>query len=153
MCNVIRRIPRGVLGAMRTAAGAGCFSRYLCTTLQPMERPMSTGSAPPHRRRRSREHLSPEGYGVATGNSGGRVVPDSEDPMTAMLRYVDVFNKGDSAAMTATCADPMQILDGMSPHVWQGPTAAEDWWRDARAEGERVGVSDYNIVLGRPRHD
>ena len=28
MCNVIRRVPRGVLGAMRTAAGAGCFSRY-----------------------------------------------------------------------------------------------------------------------------
>jgi len=54
-------------------------------------------------------------------------VPDSEDPMTAVLRYVDVFNNGDSAAMTATCADPMQILDGMSPHVWQGPTAAEDW--------------------------
>ena len=46
----------------------------------------------------------------------------------------------------------MQILDGMSPHVWQGPTAAEDWWRDALAEGEHLGVTDYHIGLGEPRH-
>jgi hypothetical protein len=50
----------------------------------------------------------------------------SDDPMSSVLQYVEAFNNGDSAAMAATCADPMQILDGMSPHVWQGPTAA-DW--------------------------
>ena len=40
-------------------------------------------------------------------------MPDSDDPMTAVVQYVDAFNNGDSAGMTATCADPMQILDGM----------------------------------------
>ena len=50
--------------------------------------------------------------------------------MAAVLEYVDAFNNGDPTAMAAACANPMQILDGMSPHVWQGPTAAEDWWRD-----------------------
>ena len=54
--------------------------------------------------------------------------------------------------MAAACADPMQILDGMSPHVWQGPTAAEDWWRDVLAEGERLGASGYRIALGEPQH-
>ena len=61
---------------------------------------------------------------------------DSDDPMVAVLHYVDAFNNGDAKAMAATCADPMQILDGMSPHVWQGPTASEDWWADVLAEGD-----------------
>jgi ketosteroid isomerase-like protein len=79
-------------------------------------------------------------------------VSDSTDPMVAVHQYVDAFNKGDKNAMAAACADPMQILDGMSPHVWQGPTAAEDWYADALAEGERLGVTDYHIGLGEPRH-
>ena len=62
------------------------------------------------------------------------IVPSSNDPMTAVRQYVDAFNNGDPTAMAAACANPMQILDGMSPHVWQGPTAAEDWWRERLAE-------------------
>jgi ketosteroid isomerase-like protein len=76
----------------------------------------------------------------------------SDDPMAAVRQYVDAFNKGDPKAMAAACADPMQILDGMAPHVWQGPTASEDWYRDALAEGEHLGVSDYLITLDEPRH-
>ncbi len=72
--------------------------------------------------------------------------------MAAVRQYVDAFNNGDSAAMSAACDDPMQILDGMSPHVWQGPTSAEDWYADALAEGEHLGVTDYHIGLGEPRH-
>ncbi|MFD5192602.1 nuclear transport factor 2 family protein [Streptomyces sp. NPDC058357] len=74
------------------------------------------------------------------------------DPMTAVVQYVDGFNHGDVKAMAATCADPMQNLDGMAPHVWQGPTASEDWWRDVLTEGEHVGASGYHITLGEPRH-
>ena len=76
----------------------------------------------------------------------------SNDPMAAVRRYVDAFNNGDVKAMAATCAEPMQILDGMSPHVWQGPKAAEDWWRDVLTEGEHLGASGYHITLGEPRH-
>jgi ketosteroid isomerase-like protein len=79
-------------------------------------------------------------------------VSSSNDPMAALLRYVDAFNQGDSEAMAAACADPMQILDGMSPHVWQGSTAAQDWWRDVLTEGEHLGASGYHITLGEPRH-
>ncbi|KOG64081.1 hypothetical protein ADK77_21865 [Streptomyces antibioticus] len=43
-----------------------------------------------------------------------------------VVQYVDAFNRGDAEAMAATCADPMQTLDGMAPHVWQGPTAGEE---------------------------
>ena len=72
--------------------------------------------------------------------------------MTAVQAYVDAFNEGDGKAMAAACADPMQILDGMSPHVWQGPTAAEDWWSEVLAEAEHVGASGYHIALAGPRH-
>ncbi len=72
--------------------------------------------------------------------------------MAAVLQYVDAFNNADPAGMAAACADPMQILDGMSPHVWQGPTAAEDWWTDVLAEGEHLGLSGLRIALGEPRH-
>jgi len=79
-------------------------------------------------------------------------MPDSNDPMAAVRQHIEAFNKGDSKALAATCANPMQILDGMAPHVWQGPTAIEDWYRDAQAEGEHLGASDYHITLAEPRH-
>lgn len=79
-------------------------------------------------------------------------MPNPDDPMAVVLQYVEAFNNGDRTAMAATCAEPMQILDGMSPHVWQGPTASEDWWRDVLAEGEHLGASGYRITLGEPRH-
>jgi len=72
--------------------------------------------------------------------------------MAAVRAFVDAFNEGDAKAMAVACADPMQILDGMSPHVWQGPTAAEDWYADALAEAEHLGVADYHIGLGEPKH-
>jgi len=76
----------------------------------------------------------------------------SDDPMAAVLQHVDAFNKGDPKAMAATCAVPMQVLDGLSPHVWQGPTAIEDWYRDVLAAGEREAASGYLLTLGEPRH-
>ncbi len=74
------------------------------------------------------------------------------DPMAAVGEYIDAFNRGDVDALAAACAEPMQILDGMAPHVWQGPTASQDWWRDVLAEGEHVGASGYYVALGEPRH-
>jgi hypothetical protein len=34
--------------------------------------------------------------------------------MVAVLRDVDAFNNRDAKAMAAVCADPMQILDGIT---------------------------------------
>jgi len=52
------------------------------------------------------------------------------DPVAAVRQYIDAFNEGDREAMVATFAVPGSILDGMAPHVWQGPTASQDWYRD-----------------------
>ena len=74
------------------------------------------------------------------------------DPMATVRHYIDCFNRGDSKAMAAAFAVPMSILDGMAPHVWHGPTATQDWYRDVLVEGEHAGASGYLITLGEPRH-
>ena len=79
-------------------------------------------------------------------------MPTSVDPVSAVQQYVAGFNKGDAKAMAAMCADPMSILDGMAPHVWHGPTACQDWYRDVLVEGEHAGAKDYQVTLGKPLH-
>jgi ketosteroid isomerase-like protein len=79
-------------------------------------------------------------------------MPNLSDPMAAVRAHAEAFNQGDPKALAATCADPLQILDGMAPHVWQGPTAIEDWYRDVLTEGEREGASGYRLTVGEPRH-
>src|SRR5690242_9487738 len=55
--------------------------------------------------------------------------------------------------MAQTFAVPGSILDGMAPHVWQGPTATQEWYRDVLIEGKQHGASDYFVTLGEPLHN
>ncbi len=73
-------------------------------------------------------------------------------PVDAVRRYIDAFNVGDVGAMAECFAVPGTILDGMAPHVWHGPTAAQDWYRDVLHEGAHAGASDYHVTLGPPLH-
>jgi ketosteroid isomerase-like protein len=77
----------------------------------------------------------------------------TNDPMEAVHQYIDGFNRGDAQVMAAVFAAPAFILDGMAPHVWHGPTAAQDWYRDVLVEGERHGASGYLVTLGEPLHN
>jgi SnoaL-like protein len=77
----------------------------------------------------------------------------TNDPLAAVHQYIDGFNKGDAKLMAATFAVPGSILDGMAPHVWQGPTASQDWYRDVLLEGEHHGASDYFVTLGEALHN
>ena len=77
---------------------------------------------------------------------------DAPEPMAAVRQYVDAFNKGDVQAMSVNCATPATILDGLAPHVWQGPTACRDWYRDVLAAGAKEGATGYFVTLGEPRH-
>ena len=75
------------------------------------------------------------------------------DPVAAVRQYIDAFNKGDGGAMASTFAVPGSILDGMAPHVWQGPTASQDWYRDVLTEAKQHGASNYSVKLGEPLHN
>lgn len=83
----------------------------------------------------------------------GTGLPDAIGPMERVRHYVDAFNKGDLKAMTALFDPSGSILDGLPPHVWQGPTATQDWYRDVLVEGEQHGASDYFVTLGEPLHN
>ena len=75
------------------------------------------------------------------------------DPMAAVRQYIDHFNNGDGDGMGATFAVNGSILDGMAPHLWVGPTATQDWYRDVLMEGKEHGASDYFVTLGEPLHN
>jgi ketosteroid isomerase-like protein len=75
------------------------------------------------------------------------------DPLEAVQQYIDAFNYGDVDGMAAIFADSAAILDGMPPHLWQGPTATRDWYRDVLVEGELHGAAGYFVTLGEPVHN
>lgn len=74
------------------------------------------------------------------------------DAVAAVGRYIDAFNRADAEAMGDCFAVPGTILDGMAPHLWHGPTAAKDWYRDVLVEGEHLGANGYHVSLGAPLH-
>ena len=77
----------------------------------------------------------------------------STDPLVAVRQYIDHFNKGDADRMAEVFSVTGSILDGMAPHLWLGPTATQDWYRDVLIEGEQHGASDYFVTLGEPLHN
>ncbi len=76
----------------------------------------------------------------------------ARDPVTVVRQYLDAFNNGDAQAMAACFAGPAFILDGLAPHVWHGPTACEDWYRDVLIAAEHEGATDYLVTIGTPLH-
>jgi ketosteroid isomerase-like protein len=77
---------------------------------------------------------------------------DESDPVAAVHRYIEAFNRGDADAMATAFAPQSAILDGMAPHLWVGATASRDWYGDVLDEGKRHGASDYRVTLDKPRH-
>ena len=77
----------------------------------------------------------------------------STTPLAAVQTYLDAFNAGDALAMSAVFMPDGSILDGMAPHVWTGPTAVTDWYRDVMAESAHLGASNYHVTLGAPLHN
>lgn len=75
-----------------------------------------------------------------------------EGPAATVRRYVEAFNRGDVEAMAACFDAAATILDGMPPHVWHGPAAARDWYRDVLSEGAHAGAGDYHVSLGPALH-
>ena len=89
---------------------------------------------------------------VTIMTSTAQAEPDTSEAFATVRQYIEAFNKGDVKAMSTLFAVPGVILDGMAPHLWQGPTASQDWYRDVLTEGEHLGASGYFVTLGEPRH-
>jgi ketosteroid isomerase-like protein len=77
----------------------------------------------------------------------------ADTPDAAVRSYIDAFNRGDADGMAGRFAADGSILDGMAPHVWRGPSATSDWYRDVLTEGEHLGAGEYHVTIGDPSHD
>jgi hypothetical protein len=67
-------------------------------------------------------------------------MPDQTGATGTVRRYIDVFNKADGKTVEALFYESGWILDGLAPHAWHGPTACQDWYREALEAGEREGA-------------
>jgi hypothetical protein len=77
----------------------------------------------------------------------------TETPSAALQQYIDAFNRADTWTMAATFDVTGQILDGLPPHAWHGPTATLDWYKDVMMESELLGATDYFVIIGDPLHN
>lgn len=77
----------------------------------------------------------------------------ADDPFSTVEAYIAAFNALDEEGLAGCFADPGFILDGMAPHVWAGSAATRDWFRDALAEFDHTGASDFVITLAAPTHN
>lgn len=79
---------------------------------------------------------------------------NTSEPLATVRSYIDAFNKADEESMLAKFAVQGFILDGMPPHVWQGPNAAREWFRDGQAMAKKQKVTEEKIVIsGEPLHN
>jgi hypothetical protein len=72
------------------------------------------------------------------------------DALSTVHRYLDAFNEGDVKGMAGAFAAQGSIVGGMPPHVWQGPTAAEDWYKDVFINTKKEGASEFFVSIGHP---
>jgi hypothetical protein len=79
-----------------------------------------------------------------------------ESPKAAVLasvhKFVDAFNKGDTKAAVAACADQTSIIDEFPPHEWHGPGACAKWLADFDADAKKNGITDGIVTLKTPSH-
>jgi ketosteroid isomerase-like protein len=84
---------------------------------------------------------------LASSAQAQTVDPQLVAPIT---KFVDAFNKGDMAAVTAThLADAdLVIIDEVPPFMWRGPEALKTWAAVLDAEGKKAGMTAQKVTLG-----
>lgn len=83
---------------------------------------------------------------------GTTAAQDKAVVMAPVHQFVDAFNKGDTKAAMAVCADQTSIIDEFPPYEWHGPGGCAKWFNDYDADAKKKGVTDGVVTLGSPRH-
>jgi ketosteroid isomerase-like protein len=77
-------------------------------------------------------------------------------PRTEVLavvhQFADSFNKGDTKATVAACADEASVIDEFPPHEWHGAGACAKWMDDYDADAKKNGITDGIVTLGKATH-
>jgi ketosteroid isomerase-like protein len=72
--------------------------------------------------------------------------------MAPIQKFIDSFNKGDTAAAAATHASgaDLTIIDEVPPHLWRGPKAFQAWSADLESDAKKNGLTDPKVTLDAP---
>ena len=84
--------------------------------------------------------------------SGPVLASDQTDVMALIHQFVDGFNKGDTKAALAACAEQTSIIDEFPPHEWHGAGACAKWADDYEASAKKDGITGGVVTLGKPKH-
>jgi ketosteroid isomerase-like protein len=68
-------------------------------------------------------------------------------PEVTVHDFIDAFDRGDGAAAAATNTADVTIIDEMSPHAWQGPSAFQGWAGAVMADAKAQGESGNKVTL------
>jgi hypothetical protein len=84
--------------------------------------------------------------------AGSTATSEQTDVTAVINQFLDGFNKGDTMAAAAACADQTSILDEFPPHEWHGAGACATWMADYDADAKKNGITDGFVTLGKARH-
>ncbi len=90
------------------------------------------------------------GLVIIAGSAAPAQASEQAAVVTMVHKFIDSFNKGDTAAGVATCAKPVSIIDEFPPHEWQGPDACADWSNAYNANAAANGITDGFVTLETP---
>ncbi|HEU4939129.1 MAG TPA: nuclear transport factor 2 family protein [Vicinamibacterales bacterium] len=77
---------------------------------------------------------------------------DQKAVVAVVNQFTDAFNKGDTKAAAATCAEQTSIIDEFPPHEWHGAGACAKWMADYDADAKKNGITDGSVKLSAPKH-
>jgi hypothetical protein len=69
--------------------------------------------------------------------------------MAPIQKFIDSFNKGDSAGAAATHSgtDDLAITDEVPPFSWRGAKAFSAWAADLESDSKKKGITDQMVTI------
>jgi hypothetical protein len=85
------------------------------------------------------------------GATAGAQAPDPQ-VIAPIQKFIDSFNKGDMAGAAATHAAEadLVIMDEVSPFLWRGPRAFQQWSTDLDSDAKKQSITDQIVKIGAP---
>lgn len=85
---------------------------------------------------------------------GSSAQAQKSDPqvIAPINKFIDAFNKGDSAGAAATHASEadLVIVDEVPPFLWRGAKAFTAWAADLEADAKTHGITDQKVTISAP---
>src|SRR5689334_4368870 len=88
---------------------------------------------------------------IALGQ-GSTPSADQKAVVAVVQQFTDAFNKGDTKAAAATCAEQTSIIDEFPPHEWHGAGGCAKWMADFDTDAKKNGITDANVRLAAAKH-